>query len=91
MSSLLQSSKKLMSVKIRELIFCGFLEQVMQETTELKDRLDKERMELESRLRLQIDQQQQRASDLDRQVHNSIVHVKEFPCLWKLLSLIFAR
>jgi hypothetical protein len=40
----------------------------MQETTELKERLEKERVELESRLRRQIDHQEQRASDLDNQV-----------------------
>lgn len=44
----------------------------MQETAELKERLEKDRIELESRLRQQIDHQQQRASDLDTQVHNFI-------------------
>jgi hypothetical protein len=48
----------------------GSLQQFMHETAELKERLEKERVELESRLRLQIDQHQQRASDLDKQVHN---------------------
>lgn len=47
----------------------GSQQQVMQETSELKEKLEKERVELESRLRQQIDQQQQRASDLDNQVH----------------------
>ena len=42
----------------------------MQETTELKERLERERVELESRLRQQIDHQQQRASELDNQVYN---------------------
>lgn len=51
----------------------------MQETTELKDRLQKERVELESRLRQQIDQQQLRACDLDNQVHNVILYIWE---LW---------
>ncbi|KAG0623771.1 hypothetical protein M758_3G200700 [Ceratodon purpureus] len=42
----------------------------MQETAELKERLEKDRIELESRLRQQIDHQQQRASDLDTQVRS---------------------
>lgn len=50
----------------------------MQETTELKVRLEKERTELETRLRQQIDQQQQRASDLDSQVHYTIIYIQDF-------------
>ncbi|KAG0554177.1 hypothetical protein KC19_12G069700 [Ceratodon purpureus] len=42
----------------------------MQETAELKERIGKDRVELESRLRQQIDHQQQRASDLDKQVRS---------------------
>lgn len=47
----------------------------MQETAELKERLEKERVELERRLRQQIDQQQQQASDLDNQVRIRNIYV----------------
>lgn len=42
--------------------------QVMQETAELKNRLERERTDLECRLRQQVDQHQERACDLDKQV-----------------------
>ncbi|KAG6552985.1 hypothetical protein Mapa_005322 [Marchantia paleacea] len=40
----------------------------MQETTELKERLERERADLESRLRQQADVQHERATELDKQV-----------------------
>lgn len=43
--------------------------QVMQETAELKERLERERADLESRLRQQADVQHERATELDKQVH----------------------
>jgi hypothetical protein len=45
-----------------------FSEQMMQETAELKDRLERDRSELETHLRQQVNQQQERACDLDKQV-----------------------
>jgi len=71
-----------------ELILCLVQQQAMQEVTELKERLEKERVELESRLRQQIDQQQQRASDLDNQVYNVIFYIGNFDFV-KLTKLNF--
>lgn len=62
----------------------------MQETAELKERFEKDRVELESRLRLQIDQQQQRASDLDNQVHNVILTYEKFDFV-KLSRILHSR
>lgn len=49
-----------------------FSEQMMQETAELKDRLERDRSELETHLRQQVNQQQERACDLDKQVRKII-------------------